>query len=541
MKTIARRHWPVIGATVILWLTTVVLLVISLHKNQGHLGYAVDDTYIHMAMAKNSALHGVWGITRYGFSGSTSSPLWTFLLLITYVLFGVNEASPFVLNVLFSTAAVVVSYLIVRKHMASRLGVFAACLLVVFLTPLPALTFVGMEHVLHAVLTLSFVFLSARALSSTTGLPRSSLALLAILAPLVIAVRYEGAFVVSVVCVLFVLKKHKLLAGVLGAAARLPVVASGIWSLSQGWYFLPNSVLLNAPALDLTVGGIVRTILGTSFWANVWRFPEIVCLLVAAVLLLLFHPKRGTAWDATRYALAVFVGAAILHLECLHAVWFYRYEAYLVLLGVVVIAAAAGDFHPRKPAWRISWKALPRNAALVLLVVHTAGPLGLRAFRSLRDTPQATKNIFEQQYQMGLFLKRYYRDEPVAVNDIGAVAFLADTKLLDFVGLGSMEPARLRRQNRYGSEQADSLAKQQGVVVAIVYRGWYFTQKWREVGQWRISNNVVCGGNTVSICAIDSSASDGLIENLKAFAGELPADVKQLGEYTEWPSRKRNE
>jgi hypothetical protein len=119
------------------------------------------------------------------------------------------------------------------------------------------------------------------------------------------------------------------------------------------------------------------------------------------------------------------------------------------------------------------------------------------------------------------------------VNDIGAVAFLADTKLLDLVGLGSMAPARLKQRNRIDPEQADSLARQEGVVVVIVYPRWFSTEKWHEVGQWRISDNVVCADNLVSICAVDSSASDGLIENLRAFAGELPADVKQLGEYTE--------
>jgi 4-amino-4-deoxy-L-arabinose transferase-like glycosyltransferase len=108
MKPFARRHWPVFAATFVFWLTTAILLVISLQKNSGHLAYALDDAYIHMAMAKNCALHDIWGITRHGFSSATSSPLWTFLLFSTYVLFGVNEVSPFILNVLFGTAAMVV-------------------------------------------------------------------------------------------------------------------------------------------------------------------------------------------------------------------------------------------------------------------------------------------------------------------------------------------------------------------------------------------------------------------------------------------------
>jgi len=331
-----------------------------LHKTQGHLVYALDDAYIHMAMAKNGALHGIWGVTRHGFTSSTSSPLWTLLLLITYVVFGVSEVSPFVLNVLFSTAAVVVSYLVISKQMASRLGVFAACLLVLFLTPLPTLTFVGMEHVLHAVLTLSFVYLSARVLSSDPGVPRNSLPLLAFLAPLLVATRYEGAFVVFVVCILLILKKRGLLAGAIGTAALLPVVAYGGWSLSQGWYFLPNGMIMKTPSLNLTVGGIVKTLLGTRAWGNAWDNPHVLCLLITALLLLVLHLRRRIVWSATACALATFVGTTSLHLQYAETGWFYRYEAYLVFLGVAVIAAAVGDLHLEKPSWRVSREALPR-------------------------------------------------------------------------------------------------------------------------------------------------------------------------------------
>jgi hypothetical protein len=44
----------------------------------GHVSYTLDDAYIHMAMAKHVAQDGVFGITPYEFSASSSSPLWTF-------------------------------------------------------------------------------------------------------------------------------------------------------------------------------------------------------------------------------------------------------------------------------------------------------------------------------------------------------------------------------------------------------------------------------------------------------------------------------
>jgi hypothetical protein len=57
-----------------------ILAMLSAQRNQGHLIYTFDDAYIHMSMAKNFALYGVWGVTREGFTSSSSSPLWTLLL-----------------------------------------------------------------------------------------------------------------------------------------------------------------------------------------------------------------------------------------------------------------------------------------------------------------------------------------------------------------------------------------------------------------------------------------------------------------------------
>jgi hypothetical protein len=59
-------------------------------------------------------------------------------------------------------------------------------------------------------------------------------------------------------------------------------------------------------------------------------------------------------------------------------------------------------------------------------------------FASLVITPQASRNIYEQQYQMGMFLKRCYPGKAVAVNDICAVSYLADVRLVDLLGLARM-------------------------------------------------------------------------------------------------------
>ncbi|MEI6503653.1 MAG: hypothetical protein WCP21_21810 [Armatimonadota bacterium] len=44
-------------------------------KSGCRLVYPLDDTYIHLAMARNLVHHGVWGVTPYEFSSTSSSLL----------------------------------------------------------------------------------------------------------------------------------------------------------------------------------------------------------------------------------------------------------------------------------------------------------------------------------------------------------------------------------------------------------------------------------------------------------------------------------
>ena len=62
-----RRRGPLVLALAILLVAVSVLVAWSLRRSGGQLVYALDDAYIHMAMARNLAEHGVFGVTRYGY------------------------------------------------------------------------------------------------------------------------------------------------------------------------------------------------------------------------------------------------------------------------------------------------------------------------------------------------------------------------------------------------------------------------------------------------------------------------------------------
>jgi hypothetical protein len=57
----ATRHWPILAGISIYLAILAICLVTSLRQNQGTFVYALDDPYVHMAVAKNLATKGIWG------------------------------------------------------------------------------------------------------------------------------------------------------------------------------------------------------------------------------------------------------------------------------------------------------------------------------------------------------------------------------------------------------------------------------------------------------------------------------------------------
>ena len=124
----------------------------------------------------------------------------------------------------------------------------------------------------------------------------------------------------------------------------------------------------------------------------------------------------------------------------------------------------------------------------------------------------------------------------IAANDIGAINYLTDIKNLDLWGLGSMNVAKARRSQNYDPEKIYELSQLKNTNIAIVYKHWFWNfgglpHQWIKAGEWKIQNNVVCGGSTVTFFAVDSSKIDDLLLNLKDFSSNLPEDVIQNGEY----------
>jgi hypothetical protein len=516
----------ILGAGALFAALGAIVLVAALRLTGGHLGFALDDAYVHLAMARQLVEHGVWGVTPYGFSSSSSSPLWTLLLALFFLVTGPNEIVPFALNVGAALGALWAARRMLRAFAPGLTGraEFLALTGLVLFTPLVPLVFMGQEHTLQLLLALLFADAAARRLNGTGG----ARALL-LLAPAVTAVRYEGLFLVLTASVLLALKRRGREALALGALGLVLPVVYGIVSLAHGWYFLPNPILLKA---NLPGGGAAKTMKTLLGYTALRRLFANVHLLVPvlAALLLLARRAGGEAW---RPLLVLFVAATALHLTAADVGWFYRYEAYLVGLACVVLAGAAAAERGLWAEWtRGRVRGSARLAAAIALAVVCAGALADRGARALFETPRAIANIHEQQYQMGRFLREAYPGAAVAVNDIGAVDYLADIRVTDLVGLATREVAAHIRAGTYNPRALDAVMRERGVRIAVLYRDWLrVPAQWRWVGDWTIAHNVVTGGETVSFYAVDPAEEGPLAEKLRRFAPRLPASVAQRGPY----------
>jgi hypothetical protein len=252
-------------------------------------------------------------------------------------------------------------------------------------------------------------------------------------------------------------------------------------------------------------------------------------LLILAVLIVYFYFSRqqGELGQYEQAATGIFLIVSLLHMQFAGCGWFYRYEAYLVASGLLILAVMLKS-HASGKAWQ--GMPLARVAALLLLAVLLVCPLIKRAGGALVRVPQAAANIYEQQYQMGLFLKKYYAGCTVFANDIGAINYLADIRCLDLWGLGSIEIARKMLAHQVGAEFLSSIGKRNDAKMAIIYDEGLRAKgrlpaEWRKVADWSIGSNVICGGDKVAFYATDPAYQDTLRANLAAFAPSLPSAV----------------
>ncbi len=496
------------------------------------LTYALDDPYIHLAIAKNLVQHGVWGVTPQGFTSSSSSLLWTLLLAAVVWVFGPQSLIPLWMGLVFSLLAVWMAWKMIRELLGPNPGPaqtvlsWLALLMFVLGAPLAPLVLSGMETSLQIFLTLAFTWAAVNVLQYPQE--KASRRAQVVLGFLFVATRYEHLALVALVTLAFLWQRRWRLAAALAVAALLPVVVFGLVSLANGWFFLPASVMVkifaSGPTWWSDPAGWLRMRAGQNL-GNTYRL--LLALGLGVLALLLVDWKTHFAGARACWLGLLFLPALFAQVLAGQIGWFFRYEAYVVALGwLALVGLAAAWLKQVKPS--TSTGRLQALAALAILLL-AAVPLYIRGSGAAHGASGGMTNIYDQQVQMARFLKTYYAGQNIIINDIGAISLWSEVGVVDLAGLATKETALARSEGRPLRPVVDALIREKQVKVAIVYYDWWppeLLAGWQVVGAWTLEMPVTVGGSTVVFYAIDPNEAAPLRQHLNEFAPNLHPSVE---------------
>lgn len=517
----------IIISLVVFIVITLYLLSSSLKQTSGHFGYPLDDTYIHLAMAKHFVKRCSWGVSLYGFSSSSSSPLWTFLIGSLFKILRISDLIPVILCLLIAVFTIIIMAFFLKKDF-SPISITAILISIIIFSPLPIMVLTGLEHLLHSFLNFILLFLLADSLSETTISRRHSFLIL-FLCGLLTITRYEGIFLIVIASLLFLIYKRFSKAIFIALAGAFPILLYGAISTINGWFFLPNPILLKGHISSFFQNPMVS--ITNRFSENLIKCPQLPLMIVFILALYMISAYKSGLNKNLSCLIFIYLLPAVAHLILADTGWFYRYEAYLIFSGLAVVAYLIKSCWPEDLKSRKGMFAL--IALIVLGLINLSG-LTIRALDAYKNYPLAVKNIYEQQYQMGLFLHQYYQGSVIAANDIGAINYLANIYTLDLAGLANKEVLEKRMKNGLDSDFLRSFILFNNAEIIIIYRSWFYPNipsEWIEIGRWRIKDNVVCGSNEVSFFVALPTYKQKATTNLKAFSKQLPSSVHQFGLY----------
>lgn len=494
-------------------------------KTEGYFTYPLDDTYIHLALAKNFLKYKTIGINGE-FAFNTSSPLFTIILSILFLIFGNNPLLPLIINVTLSFLIIFYIFIFLKKNF-NLFYTLIFSILFYFFIPIPILIFLGMEHLLHIFLLLLYL----NNLISFLFEGKKNYLLLFVLSFLFSSVRYESIFFLFPFLLIFLYKKNFKEAIFIFLGASFPIFFLGIYSISKGWLFFPTSVVLKGFLFDFE--NPIRLIfdIGKKFYYYLIGYEYNLPIFLFCLFSLYFFNKKIEFLKSKVQILSfVLFLNLISQLTFAKIGRFNRYEAYIISFFLFLIIYFLKEYKLKDELKIIS------KISLFFIIFLGAIPFIIASYKSLNMLAIGSKNIKDQQIQMAKFLQRYYKDDWVGVNDIGAVCYFRE-KVFDVWGIGNLDVARKRLKNNYYKNDLEEKIKEYNIKVLIVYgvilkylggipKGISF------VGAWKIKDNVVCENDEVLIFARDEEIQN-LIKNLKEFSKELPKDVTQKGIYLE--------
>lgn len=481
-------------------------LEVVAYLHAGVFEYPLDDVYIHLAMASNIA-HGTYGVNAGEPASAASSILYP-LLLTPFPDTEVQRLLPLLWNILAVAGCGWVWGRIAAEAGLRGIAALAVVLVAPVALNISGVGFVGMEAAPHMAVSLIIVLGLWRALTGR-GVALWLIAA-AVAAPLF---RYEGLALSLLSAATLFLTGHRRAAGLIAVVSVGAVLGFSLFLTSLGLDPLPGSVAAKSAELGSPSGLPERLLVGALFNMGKPAGVILAALIGATVALIAAFPRlrQGPAlWLLSTVGLA-----ALAHLTLGQIGWMHRYEPYIIvsLLGAILLASTGLEGRAKLVA-----------EGTVMAAVLAAGIAYMpKLWGTYVWNPRA---IHLQQAQLAQFARDFVRG-PVAVNDLGRIAWGNPNYVLDLWGLGSAEA----RDIRFGGPPpadgwAGPLAERHGVRVAMIYDKWFRTAAgpgWVRVGEMtQDPRNGAIGDWTVSFYATDPAFAAELRAQIESFAATLP-------------------
>jgi len=470
----------------------------------GWSSFPLDDSWIHLQFARNLAEgHGFSYNPGTAVAGSTA-PAWTILLALTFAALGPNPAWAKPLGVAATLCAAFATRRLVRVWTDSWMLALVGGVTTALAGPMVWGALSGMEVALAALLVTTGLALHASHKDETAAIV---LALAAVsrpecllLLPLVwlagpIAPRRTAIFALSIACVLspWVLfnlatvgtplpatASAKIEGGLIGfvSGTREPIATSLLW---RPWHFEVEWARwlfsVNAALPVLVVVGLFA----------LWRHRGRRDGLPASVLLLhplgmaLLAPYRGPSFQEGRYSIHLLPLAIAVALAGIGS-----------LSALVAPIRRSGD----RPAR--GWRALVGPALAAALVAGALWALPAAASRYA----WAVENIDDMQVRMGRWVAANTSPRAlIALNDIGAIAYVSRREVLDVMGL--VTPAILPYR-KAGEAGVLRYLEHTCPDYLIIFPTWFpalaaMSDVFRPIHRIRLAHNTVSGGDEMVV------------------------------------------
>ena len=452
------------------------------HAIAGAPGLPLDDPWIHLQFARNIAEGAGFSYNPGTPVAGSTAPLWTLLLAAGVLLGGATLWVVKGLGIACTLGAALLTRRLVLALGADRAPARVAAVALLWAGPVAWGALSGMEVALAALLVAAALLAHARERTGWT----------AVLAALAVLARPEAALLVPL---LLVARPVTLGRVAVFAGVTTIVLAPAVWfSLATAGTPLP------ATAAAKIEGGLIGWLEGRPeplhralldrpekffgewvawLWGTHWLLPV---LLVPALAVAWWRGGRAWAWPGL---------ALVLHPLAMALLAPYRgpgfqqgrYSIHLLPLAMAVL-------------WGL---ALRRGVAL--RIVYLAIALGLLVPASARYA-WAVQNINAMQVHLGHWVARNTPPAArLAVNDIGAIAFVSRRHVLDLMGLVTPD---IRPYRRDGEAGVIRYVEEQCPEYLIIFPAWFprlsaMPARYRSIYSVHLEHNEVAGADTMVV------------------------------------------